>query len=151
MITQPDPVHLNAWRLFITAQARILDQIDRELQAAGCVPLHWYDVLIELQETPDKRLRMSELARKVVLSKSGLTRLVDKLETAGLLLRQSSDEDGRGAYAVLTAAGYDALRTAWPVYARGIQRYFAESLSPDEAAVFQAALARMLQRFDDPR
>ncbi len=140
-----DDLHLTTWRNFITAQARLIDIIDRELAAADCVPLHWYDVLIELQEAPNKRLRMAELAKKVVLSKSGLTRLVDKLETARLIVREITAEDGRGAYAVLTEAGYKALRKAWPVYAQGIQRYFAHHLSDEEARIMNTAFMIMLR------
>jgi DNA-binding MarR family transcriptional regulator len=109
------------------------------------VPLHWYDVLIELAEAPKRRLRMTDLARKVVLSKSGLTRLVDKLENAGLLKRESAVTDGRGAFAVLTDDGLTALRKAWPIYAHGIKMYFAQHLSDDEAGVYRDSLARMLQ------
>jgi DNA-binding MarR family transcriptional regulator len=87
---------------------------------------------------------LTELARKVVLSKSGLTRLVDKLVEAGLLERQSSPEDGRGAYAVLTDSGFEAMRKAWPVYAQGIQDYFAQHLNADEVQMMTQALGRML-------
>lgn len=145
-MSQPlEPTALNAWRTFITAHARLIETIDRELTAADCVPLHWYDVLVELVEAPEQRLRMSDLARKVVLSRSGLTRLVDKLEKAGLLLREASPEDGRGAYAVLTEAGHNALRKAWPIYAQGIQTHFAHFLSADEAQIFAKVLARILE------
>jgi len=140
-----DELHLAAWRNFITAHARLIDRIDRELADAGCVPLHWYDVLIELAEAPERRLRLSDLARKVVLSRSGLTRLVDKLEAAGLLTREAAPTDGRGAFAVLTEEGRAALRRAWPVYARGIQEHFAQHLSDEEALVFRESLARMLE------
>ncbi len=145
MMQKLDELHLSAWRNFITAHARLIDRIDHELTDAGCVPLHWYDVLIELAEAPQRRLRMTDLARKVVLSKSGLTRLVDKLENAGLLKRQSAATDGRGAFAVLTDEGLAELRKAWPVYARGIQTHFAQHLSDDEAKVYADSLARMLQ------
>lgn len=149
MTQKLDDLHLNAWRSFITAHARLIDAIDRELVEAGCVPLHWYDVLIELKEAPQRRLRMNELAHKVVLSKSGLTRLVDKLEVGGLLERQSTPEDGRGAFAVLTDAGYTALRQAWPVYARGIQRHFAHYLNDEEVNLFNGALMRMMDTIND--
>jgi DNA-binding MarR family transcriptional regulator len=139
-----DDKRLTAWRLFITAHARLLDTIDGELAKAGCVPLHWYDVLIELYEAPERRLRMSELARKVVLSKSGLTRLVDKLENAGLLQRAAAESDGRGAFAVITEAGIAALRQAWPVYAGGIQSHFAAYMNEDETRQLTAVFSRVL-------
>lgn len=141
--------HLGAWRNFITAHARLIDVINQDLVAAGCVSLHWYDVLVELAEAPEHRLRMADLANKVVLSRSGLTRLVDKLETAGLLKRQSTPNDGRGAFAVLTAEGLAAMREAWPVYARSIQTHFAQYLSDDEANIYRNSLDRMLVALEE--
>lgn len=137
-------IHLEAWRNFITAHARLIDQIDRELIEEGKLPLHWYDVLIELVEAPEHRLRMTELARKVVLSKSGLTRLVDRLEKAELLIREADPKDGRGAFAVLTDKGIEAVHQSWPVYARSIKRYFADYLSDEEAAHLSAMMSRIL-------
>jgi DNA-binding MarR family transcriptional regulator len=140
-----DTQHLNAWRAFITAHAKLIDWINHEMVEADVIPLHWYDVLIELYEAPEHRLRLSELARKVVLSKSGLTRLVDKVEAVGLLARQSSPEDGRGAYAVLTEAGIEAMRKAWPIYAGGIQAYFAQHLTIGEAKIITDVFERILK------
>jgi len=144
MTSTPDSDHLTAWRLFITAQARLLERIDHELAAAGCISLAWYDVLIELVEAPDHRLRMSDLAARVVLSRSTLTRLVDRLEAEGLLLRQRSTSDRRGAYAVLNEAGMAAIRTAWPIYAHGIATHFASHLSGDEARALTQSMTRLL-------
>lgn len=144
MTIKLDDKHLAAWRAFITAHATLIDFINRRMLEADVIPLHWYDVLIEVYEAPERRLRLSELARKVVLSKSGLTRLVDKLVEAGLLERQSSPEDGRGAYAVLTDTGLEVMRKAWPVYAQGIHDYFAQHLSADETHIMTQALGRML-------
>jgi DNA-binding MarR family transcriptional regulator len=140
----PDAAALDAWRGFITAHARLIERIDGDLLAAGCISLQWYDVLVELVEAPGERLRMSELAERVVLSRSTLTRLVDRLEAEGLLARERSTSDRRGAYAVLTEQGRAALRAAWPIYARGIAGYFARALTPKEARTLSAAFARML-------
>ena len=145
MNTQLDQTYLNAWRLFITSHARLIARIDQDLAAAGQIPLNWYDVLIELAEAPKHRLRMSELADKVVLSKSGLTRLVDRLEKEGFLRRKRTSEDKRGAYAVLTDQGWEAMRQAWPVYASGIQSYFAHYLNVDEAHLLTEAFSQMLE------
>src|SRR3954447_20892655 len=114
-VTEP---HLVAWRTFITAHAAVIGRIERDMVAAGVIPLTWYDVLIELYEAPERRLRLHELADAVVLSRSGLSRLVDRLESAGLLRRETAATDRRGAYAVLTEAGLEAMGIAWPVYAR---------------------------------
>jgi DNA-binding MarR family transcriptional regulator len=139
-----DDLPLNTWRLFITANARLLDTIDSEMIAAGCLPLHWYDVLVELAEAPQRRMRMSDLAQRVVLSKSGLTRLVDRLETEQLLERERSAEDRRGAYAVLTDKGLEAMRRSWKVYAQAIVKRFAAHLSDDEARLLSAVFQRLL-------
>jgi DNA-binding MarR family transcriptional regulator len=139
-----DEQHLAAWRTFITAHAALIDAIERDLREAGLISLTWYDVLIELAEARDQRLRLHELARAVVLSRSGLTRLVDRIEAAGLLRREACAEDRRGAYAVLTPAGSAALRAAWPVYARGIASHFACHLSATDARTLDAALGRAL-------
>ena len=144
MAEELDESRLAPWRAFITAHAVLIDVIDRELVDAGCVPLHWYDVLVELVEAPDHRLRMHQLADRVVLSRSGLTRLVDRLETEGLLARERSGSDRRGAYAVLTDKGRAALRQAWPVYARGIASHFAHHLNDAEAQTLTDALQRIL-------
>jgi DNA-binding MarR family transcriptional regulator len=140
-----DEAGLAAWRNFITAHANLVDLIDRELTAADLLPLHWYDVLIELVEAPENRLRMHELAQKVVLSRSGLTRLVDKLETAGLLRRETAPDDRRGAFAVLTNKGKDAVRKSWPVYSKGIAKYFASRLTKGEAQIIRDVFARILE------
>ncbi len=137
--------HLTAWRAFLKAHATVIDRIDHDLLAARRLPLSSYDVLIELYEAPGRRLRMYELAERVVLSRSGLTRLVDRLEAEGFLTRDRSGTDRRGAYAVITEQGIAAMRQAWPVYARGIIQYFAQWLTPEEAQLLGSALGRILQ------
>ncbi len=134
----------NAWRLFITAQAALVERIDRELSAAGAIPLQWYDVLVELAQAPDQRRRMFELADVVVLSKSSLSRLIDRLEAAGLLRREPSPDDRRGAFAVLTDAGQTALEEAWPIYSRGIEEHFARHFDDDETTALIAGFHRIL-------
>jgi len=137
--------YLKVWRAFLKAHATVVDRIDHDLAAAERLPLSSYDVLIELYEAPEHRLRMHELAQRVVLSRSGLTRLVDRLEAEGLLTRDRSGTDRRGAYAVITEQGIAAMRQAWPVYARGIIKYFAQWLTPEEAQLLGSALGRILQ------
>ena len=101
-------------------------------------------MLVELLEAPEQRLRMSELARRVVLSRSTLTHMAARLEREGLLRRERVDADRRGAYAVLTEAGRAAVRKAWPIYARGISAYFAQHLSAAEAEQIRAVFARIV-------
>lgn len=140
---RPDELRLAAYRTFITAYAEVITRIERDLAAAEVIPLTWYDVLIELYEAPERRLRLHELARAVVLSRSTLTRTVDRLETAGLLRREPDPTDRRGAFAVLTEAGIDAMRESWPVYANGIVETFARHLSDEEARVITDVCARI--------
>lgn len=136
-------VGLAAWRAFITAHAEVIGAISKEMEAAGQVPLSSYDVLVALSESPEHRLRMHELARDVILSRSALTRLVDRLERQGLLRREHCGTDRRGAYAVLTDPGQEALSTAWPIYGRSIQRHFVDRLNDDELAVIRAVMSRI--------
>jgi DNA-binding MarR family transcriptional regulator len=116
--------------------------IERDLAAGDFIPLTWYDVLVALSEAPGERARMHELADRVVLSRSGLTRLVDRLEAAGLVRREASTTDRRGAFAVLTEDGKATLLRTWPAYARGIAAHFARHLSEEEAD----RTARVLER-----
>jgi DNA-binding MarR family transcriptional regulator len=132
-----------AWRALITAHATVVDKIERALHEASLPPLGWYDVLLELSAAPNCRLRMHELARAVVLSRSGLTRLVDRLEEAGLLRREPDPSDRRGAFAVLTDAGRDMLRRMWPVYAAGIAEHFGRHVSDEEAHMLTETLSRI--------
>ncbi len=138
-----DEGRIEAWRGLITANARVIEKIERALSEAGLPPLGWYDVLLELSGASDGRLRMHELARAVVLSRSGLTRLVDRLERAGLLGRAPDPVDRRGSYAAITDEGRALLRRMWPVYAAGIAEHFGGYLTDDEARVVAAALGRV--------
>lgn len=145
----PDPLeppYLAAWTGLLRAHATALARIEERLAAAGAVPLTSYDVLLELSSAPGRALRMGELAERVVLSRSGLTRLVERLEREGLLARRPAEDDRRGTEAVLTEAGRRALREAWPSYAAGIREEFAAFLDADEAAVLARALTRVARR-----
>lgn len=135
---------LAAWRTLLTVHAELTERIDAALRDADAIPLRWYDALLCVYEAPERRIRLGELARVALLSRSGLSRLVDRLEAAGLLRREACDDDGRGAYAVLTEAGLEALRTAWRTYGREIDRLFGRHLDPEEAERLTRNLRRML-------
>jgi DNA-binding MarR family transcriptional regulator len=135
---------LAAWRAFLAAHARAVGAIEDALRDEGLPPLTWYDVLWPLYQAPDHRLRMKELADEMVLSRTGLVRLVDRIERAGLLRREPVPGDGRGAYAVLTEEGIEMLRRMWPVYARGIRSEFLEAIG-DERDPLRRALERVAQ------
>src|SRR3954451_12893579 len=108
--------HLNAWRGLLNAHARLTGRIEAELAEAGLPQLAWYDVLWALQRAPRKALRMGELADAVTISRSGLTRLVDRIEADGLLERRASAEDRRAIDVAITSEGSKLLRRMWPVY-----------------------------------
>src|SRR3954447_14663808 len=103
---------LAVWRGFLRLHAALAKQLDAELEAAHGLPLSSYEVLINLQAAPDQRLRMADLADRALLSRSGMTRLVDRLERQGLLVRDHCVSDARGCFAVLTDAGRRALPRA---------------------------------------
>jgi DNA-binding MarR family transcriptional regulator len=132
------------WRGFLSAHAAATDRIEGALKEAGVLPLSWYDVLLALYEAPEKRLRMHELARAILVTRGGLTRLVARIEEAGLLRREPDPDDGRGLYAVLTGEGLEALRATWPVYAGGIAEHFGRHLTDEEVAVLDRAFSRVL-------
>jgi DNA-binding MarR family transcriptional regulator len=134
---------VEAWRAFITAHAEVIGAIEREMEKEAQLLLSSYDVLVALSEVPDHRLRMHELARHVILSRSALSRLVDRLEKQGFIQRVRCGDDRRGAYAVLTDDGQQALNAAWPVYGRGIQEHFARYLSDEEVRILTDAMRRI--------
>src|SRR6516162_1629669 len=127
-----DPV-VEAWRGLLVAHSRLVPAVEADLRAAGQVPLSWYDVLLELNAAPDRRLRMSELGQRAVLSRTRVSRVVDELAAAGLAERQPDEVDGRSSFAVLTPAGKNALRRAWPVYREAIRRRFGAHLTTQQS------------------
>ena len=150
----PDVAGLNevefaAWRGFLEAHRRVMDVLEQELRRDAELPLSWYDVLVQLSEAEDGSLRMQELAHAVLLSKSGLSRLVDRMESAGLVERRPDPLDGRGVIAALTDAGRTRLRDAAPTHLRGVREHFVDLLQTGEAAVLGRALTRIAQASDD--
>src|SRR3954453_10484737 len=135
---------LATWRAFLAAHARVVGEIEDALREEGLPPLTWYDVLWPLYRAPGHRLRMKQLADEVVLSRTGLVRLVDRIESAGLLRREPVPDDRRGAYAVITDRGMAMLRRMWPVYARGIRSEFLDAVGADRQSL-QQALERVAQ------
>jgi DNA-binding MarR family transcriptional regulator len=139
-----DESELAIWRAFLNTHALLIQRIEKDLKAHGLPPLAWYDVLWPLQRAQGRRLRMNELAQQVVLSRTGLVRLVDRIEGAGLLRREPVPEDGRGSYAVITREGAATLRKMWPVYRSHIQRDFLDPLG-GEAGHLRVALERIIE------
>lgn len=139
----PTRTELGAWRSFLRAHARITRILEAELIAEQRLSLAAYDVLVTLAESPRYRLRMTELADAVLLSRSGVTRLVDRLERASLVSRERADGDGRGIVAVLSDQGVERLRTASGTHLEGVVRHFAESFPDGELESFGRTCDRL--------
>jgi DNA-binding MarR family transcriptional regulator len=138
-----DDWRLGVWRSFLRTHNHLLRQLEHQLHTHGKIAIGSYDVLIQLAEAPDNRLRMSELAEAVLLSRSGLTRLVDRLQKDGLVQRQPDPEDARGMYTVLTAKGRDALRDASVVHLAGVSELVLDRLSEPELRQLQALMGKL--------
>jgi DNA-binding MarR family transcriptional regulator len=143
-MASPDELRMEAWRVLLRAHAGLLETMGREMEAERDLPLTWYEVLLHLGGANGRRIRMSELAGCVLLSRSGLTRVVDRMVEAGLVSRESCPTDRRGSFAALTPAGRARLRAAAPVHLRGIRDHFGSQLSDEEAEVLLTALGRVL-------
>jgi DNA-binding MarR family transcriptional regulator len=141
---EPSPSALSVWRDLLRAHARILRRLEADLVTEQALPLASYDVLVQLVEAPEHRLRMTELAERVLLSRSGLTRLVDRLEREGLVARAACESDARGLFAVLTPAGYAKLRVASRTHLRGVEDYVTGRLEEADLADLQRVLGKLL-------
>jgi DNA-binding MarR family transcriptional regulator len=128
-LTAHDP-RLAPWRAFLTAHALVSRRLDDDLRTEQQMTLAEYAALVQLAEADGRRLRMNQLADGIVLSRSGATRLIDRLEADGLVERRNCSSDGRGAEAVLTETGLARLRQASTTHLRGIQAYFLGSVPP---------------------
>jgi DNA-binding MarR family transcriptional regulator len=138
-----DDASLGAWRAFIQTHARLLHRLDEELQAAHGLSLAEYDALLQLVNAPEHRLRMSALADRVLLSRSGITRLVDRLVADGMVERSACPTDARGSMAAITAQGVTRLRAASRTHLEGVRRYFLDVVSNEDQAVIERALGRV--------
>lgn len=145
MTGAPSAEQLGAWRAFLSAHASITRRLEAELLAEHNLSLASYDVLVQLAAAPHGRLRMSELAEAVLLSRSGLTRLVDRLARDGLVRRQACPNDARGTFTVLTEEGRRRLRAAAPTHLRGVHQHVTARLSDRELATLQALLTRLIE------
>jgi DNA-binding MarR family transcriptional regulator len=139
---------LSVWRTFLRAHASITRRLEHDLAAGHMLPLPSYDVLLQLAESPQRRLRMTELADRVLLSRSGLTRLVDRLAADGLVDREPCPDDARGTFTVITEAGLDRMREAAPTHLRGIEEHVTSKLSPAELDTLGRLLRKLLTPAD---
>lgn len=135
---------VNAWAALLQVHAALVPLLDRDLIRAAGMPLSWYDVLLELAAAPGRRLTMTELGQRVVLSRTRVSRIVDELEAGSLVRREHNPDDRRSAFAALTAEGLIRFRAAAPVYLAGIEREFGARLTDDELRVVSGALRKVI-------
>ena len=139
-----DEVEATAWKGLLRAHAALVKELDAELEVRHGLPFTSYEVLWSLREAPDGRLRMAELAEHVLLSRSGMTRLIDRLEREGYVTRSTCDKDGRGCYAVLTEEGAAAVERARATHVAVVRARFLTHFSPDELRELASLLAKPL-------
>jgi DNA-binding MarR family transcriptional regulator len=134
---------LTSWRSFLRAHAEVTRKLEADLLAEHQLPLAWYDVMVQLVEAPDRQLRMTDLAGAVLISRSGLTRLVDRMVADGLVRRERAANDARGTFACLTDAGYTRLRGATPTHLHGVAGYVIDRMSAEQLAAWGEACAQI--------
>jgi len=141
----PDPSdwRVGVWRSFLRAHAVVTRELSRELEDEASLPLAFYDVLLTLAQATGRRLRMAQLADRVALSRSGLTRLVDRLQREGLVRREPSPDDARGMFTVITVEGLRRLREAVPIHLAGVQRHWLAHFDDDELRVLGGLMSRL--------
>ena len=138
-----DVGRVGAWAALLRTHAAVVPKLERRIAEHG-MPLSWYDVLLVLNSAPGRRLRMSELGARAVLSRERVSRVVTELERAGLVSREANPDDGRSWFAAVTPAGRSRLRAAAPVYLAGIQEHFGRHLSDAEVRAVTRALGRVV-------
>ncbi len=135
---------LSVWAALLRTHAAVVPRIEADLLRATDLPIQWYDVLLELEHAPSRRLRMQELGERAVLSRTRVSRIVDELVAAGLAVREPDPNDGRVFYAAITPPGRSRLRRAAPAYVAAIGKHFADHLTTKELRAVLAALERVL-------
>jgi DNA-binding MarR family transcriptional regulator len=132
-----------AWAQLLRAHSALTRRFSSELLSAHGLTLNGYEVLLHLAHAPGRRLRRVDLAESVLLTASGITRLLEGLERSGYVSRAASEQDARVTYAVLTDEGYEKLRSAAPTHVGGIRDLFAEQFTNDELETLCELLARV--------
>ncbi len=141
-----DPLRRRAWQAFFEAHAAVVPVLEAEMLTEHGFNLRWYDVLLHLAAAPDRRLSMGELSDAVVITKGGLTKLVDRMAEAGLVVRERRSGDRRVTPVRLTDAGWDAYQNARSTHHRGVAEHFLDLLTRDELAGLTPALQRVRDR-----
>ena len=141
-LSSPSPERLHCWRLFFESALALIDLLDTELEQAAGIPQRWYDVLVHLEESP-KGIPMNELAERILYSKSGFTRVVDRMEEAGLVRRVRLEHDRRSILVVLTDKGNETMEDARRHHRDGIERHFSQHLTDADIKALTRALEKL--------
>ena len=141
-LSSPSPERLRAWRLYIESALALIDLLDTELEQAAGIPLRWYDALVHLEESPEG-IPMNELAERILYSKSGFTRVIDRMEEAGLVRRVRPQHDRRMILVVLTDTGTETMEHARRYHRDGIERHFSQHLTQADIKALTRALEKI--------
>jgi DNA-binding MarR family transcriptional regulator len=141
-LSSPSTERLRTWRLFFESALALLDVLDTELERAAGIPMRWYDVLVHLEEAPEG-VPMNALADRILYSKSGFTRVVDRMEQEGLVRRVRPEHDRRSILVVLTDAGAKTMENARRYHRDGIERHFSQHLSDTDIKALTQALEKV--------
>ena len=143
-----DAEEQKAWRAWLYSTQLLTERLNAELQHDTGIPHAYYEILVQLSETPQRMLRMSELADRCLSSRSRLSHAVSRLEERGWVRRQTCAEDGRGQLAVLTDEGFAALEAAAPVHVEGVRRHLFDQLTPEQVAAMRDLGETLLRHLD---
>ncbi len=127
----------DAWRALLITQARVVRGLEADMVEEHGLTLTWFDVMGRLKQAPDQRLRMNELEEVSLFTRSGMTRLVDRIEAAGFVRRERTPEDRRGIYVAITPAGIDKIDAIWPDHVASIERHFGRYIDVGDAKTLQ--------------
>lgn len=141
-MSSPSPERLRSWRLFFESALALLDVLDSELEHAVGIPMRWYDVLVHLEETPEG-IRMNELAERILYSKSGFTRVIDRMEEAEVVRRVRPEHDRRSILVVLTDKGTETMEHARRHHRHGIEQHFSQHLTNADVNALTRALEKI--------
>lgn len=144
-----DEREMQAWMAFLHASTRLLERLDAELEDHG-LSLADYEILVHLSDEPAGELRMTELAARTLVSRSGLTRRLDRLVESGLVARRSCPTDRRGVLAVLTPAGRSRLEQAAPTHVAGVRRHFLSQLQGQDLGPLADCLNAVVSSAESP-
>ncbi|MCT9930498.1 MarR family transcriptional regulator [Planotetraspora sp. A-T 1434] len=144
------PQEQRAWRAHLAAHRLLSHQLDRELQEFG-LSLSDYEILVNLSESPDHRMRMSELADATIQSRSRLSHQISRMEAAGLVIREHCEDDRRGTFAVLTGYGWDTIRRVAPDHVASVRGHFIDLLTPAQVATVEEIYTQVVDHLQEIR